>query len=837
MPNGGSEDGAPAPQTAGILGESIQNEVSMSGSLLPGRPATSVTSDHADLAPAAMAAGHLAGGSASMAEPGASPLARLLAACRRFAWLIVVVAALGTTGSVVATRFLNPAYVVVGTLWIENGTGRTQGPIQAPELLNSFSWIELLRTYTVLDPVVEQMKLYLRPGKGTTPGLFDGFALAQRFAPGSYTMTVDDAGSQFSVKNASGIVVSQGQVSDSVGKQLGFRWMPGPGRLKPKVKFSFVVVTPRDASQDLQAQLTTKMSDEGNFLQLQLAGSDPQRIAETMNVLQRQFVDVAAELKKRKLTELSKLLGEQERQQEAKLRESEQALEAYRVATITQPKEDGPLVPGLQMTTSSAYGRYFQQRVDLETIHHDRKAIEDVLSRLETGGITVDAFILIPAVRAAPDLSRVLNELSQADADIRALRTRYTDDYKPVKDLEEKIRVMKQVTIPTYAKALVGQLQNAENDLDARISTAGGDLKGIPVRAINEGRLQREMESARVLFTNLQNRYEEAKLAEISAIPDVRVLDPAVTPTRPQKNQASRIILVGIMASIGLGLGLAVLLDRLDRRFRYPEQASHELGLSILGAIPVIAHGRNGRPMPSDRLAQVVEAFRSVRLNLAHTFEPPAAICFTVSSPSPGDGKSLIAANLALSFAEAGYRTILVDGDIRRGELHRTFGTDRRPGLLDYLTTGGDIERVFRQTTHGRLTLLPCGTRHQHGPELLGSARMAELIAMLKGRFEVVLVDSPPLGAGIDPFVLGTHTGSMLLVLRSGETDRQMAEAKLRILDRLPVRVLGAILNHIDSSSGAYKYYSYSYGYSSENEVGNTEDSPGLVEGASTAER
>jgi capsular exopolysaccharide synthesis family protein len=276
---------------------------------------------------------------------------------------------------------------------------------------------------------------------------------------------------------------------------------------------------------------------------------------------------------------------------------------------------------------------------------------------------------------------------------------------------------------------------------------------------------------------------------------------------------------MGVAGGLGLGVGLAILLDRLDKRFRYPEQVSHDLGLSILGAVPAVPKPRGGRPVDSEEMAQVVEAFRSIRLNLAHSFEPGAPICITISSPSPGDGKSLISSNLALSFAEAGYRTLLVDGDTRRGNLHRTFGSDRRPGLLDYLSaTDLPLEGTFRQTSHKNLTLIPCGVRLQHGPELLGSARMAETVSRLKSQFEVVLIDSPPLGAGIDPFVLGTHSGNIMIVLRSGETDREMAEVKLRILDRLPVRTLGAVLNHIDAGAGVYKYYSYSYGYAAEDE-------------------
>jgi capsular exopolysaccharide synthesis family protein len=278
--------------------------------------------------------------------------------------------------------------------------------------------------------------------------------------------------------------------------------------------------------------------------------------------------------------------------------------------------------------------------------------------------------------------------------------------------------------------------------------------------------------------------------------------------------------MMGIAMSVAAGLGLAILLDRLDKRFRYPEQASSELGLTILGAIPAIPRPRNGKKVSPDEMHQVIESFRSVRLNLAHSYEPEQPICLTISSPSPGDGKSLVSANLALSFAEAGYRTILVDGDVRRGDLHRTFSADRRPGLLDYLGSSRlPLDRTYRPTSHPRLTLMPCGTRLQHGPELLGSARMADLVEQLRKDFEVIVVDSPPLGAGIDPFVLGTHTGNIMIVLRSGETDREMAEVKLRVLERLPVRILGAVLNHIAAGHGPYKYYTYSYGYAAEEEI------------------
>ncbi len=813
----------------------------MTGSLPPGQanlegdpyPTTAV----AQALPSSLASDGGFGGQLTAEEPAANQFGRILAALRRFAWLIALVTIAGTAAGILATRYLEPEYVAGGSIYIEKGRGPNAGPIRAPELLSSFNWVELIKTYAVLDPVVREMTLYLRPGKGASRALYEGFGLSERFYPGEYTLTVDAQGARYTLTNKAGLELSSGAVADSVGREAGFLWAPGPQRLPAGLEASFALLTPRDAAAELRGALIVRLPDEnGSFMQIELAGPDPERIATTINAVQDRFVTVAADLKKQQLRELSSLLSNQVNQQEAKLRQSEQALESFKVATITQPKEEVAIASGTQMTQNSAYGRYFEQRVELETVRNDRRAIEDVLARSVDGGNTIDAFQTIPAVRGAPDFTRVLSELSQAESEVRALRTKYTDEYKGVKDLQDRISTIRQTTIPTYALALVKQMRIRESDLSGRISTAGQELRGIPIRSITEGRLQREYDMAKGLFVNLQNRYEEAKLAEISAIPDVRVHDAAVTPTRPTRDQAPRIILMAFAASLALGLGLAVLLDRMDKRFRYPEQASHELGLSILGAVPRVPGPRSGRPAPSEEMAQVVEAFRSIRLNLAHSFEPGSPICMTISSPSPGDGKSLISSNLALSFAEAGYHTVLIDGDTRRGNLHRTFGVDRRPGLLDYLGTSGlPLERIFRPTSHKKLTLIPCGVRLQHGPELLGSARMPELIALLKNQFEVVLVDSPPLGAGIDPFVLGTHTGNILIVLRSGETDRQMAEVKLRILDRLPVRTLGAVLNHIDASASAYKYYSYSYGYAAEDESDSEKPEAQLTTGIRTA--
>lgn len=740
---------------------------------------------------------------------------RYFAALKRYKFLILLVTLLGTGVGFVATRFIEPVYTVGATLWIEPDPGR-QGPVRAGGLLEDTGWIELLTTSVVLEPVVREAKLYLRPESVGDSLAFKTFEVGPQFRTGSYVLQVDESGRGYALATVSGDVIESGRVGGPIGRGAGFAWQPTAASLGAGRSIEFAVVTPLQAINELGKQLTASMTKNGNFLRLELVGPDPDRLVSTLNTLTGQFVAIAAELKSRRLKETSTELERQMGSMGDQLKTAEQRLEGFKIQTITKPREATAVTPGLQSTTGTALDKYFEEKLRVEELKRDRAALLSVLDRARAGDLAVDAYHTIPSVSGAPDLQKALAELSAAEAELRALLTKYTPEHRPVQLLQVRIQTLRSQTIPAYTLALANALNTQETVLAARIATASRELQEIPTRAITEQRLVRERDAIAGLYAEVQSRYQNARLAAASSVPDLKTLDAAVRPDRPSSNGALQIILIAVGISMATAIALALLLDRLDRRFRYPDQVTRELGLGILGAIPAIKKARPSERDP-DEASQVVEAFRTIRMNLAHSYGAAGPVLLTISSPGPGDGKSLVSSNLALSFAEAGYRTVLVDGDIRRGELHRMFNADRRPGLLDHLSGNTAMEDILRPSSHKNLTLVPCGTRYHHGPELLGSVAMRELMVGLKAQFNVVIVDSPPLGAGIDPFVLGTATGNIMLVLRSGETDRQMAEAKLRLLDRLPIRILGAVLNDIQFD-GVYKYYSYIYGYTADEE-------------------
>lgn len=750
---------------------------------------------------------------------------RYLYALRRYKWLILIVTFLGTAGGVLATRLIDPEYSANATIWVQSPPGPT-GPMRSEGLLEQQAWVELLTSFAVLDSVVQKERMYLKLDSRSDSVAFRDFGIRDRFLPGEYRFAVAGTGKSYTLTREDGFGVETGPLGDAVGAKVGFAWRPDTAQLRPGQTIAFQVMTPRDAARELRENLTTVMPEEGNFISVELRGSDPVVVTRALNRLLDEFVGVAADLKRYKLAETSKVLREQLDQVGDQLRTAEQSLESYRTRIITLPSENAaPIAPGLSQTQPQVLTEYFENKLRAETLRREREALEALAARGDQ--LLPEQLLAIGAVANSPDIRASIEELTRAEGELRTLRQRYTDEAKQVQDVQARIASLRSRVLPQQTRQLAQALRGQEQALAGVVASRSRELQEIPSRTITEQRLERERSTLATLYTDLQQRFQTARLEEASAIPDVKILDRAVQPEKPTTDQAPRIIAMALLASLALSIGLAVLLDRFDKRVRYPNQVTKELGLPILGAIPAIRRVKQKEQDPEEA-SQVIEAFRAVRLNLAHVYGQDSSVLLTITSPGAGDGKSLVSSNLALSFAEAGYRTLLIDGDIRRGELHRVFDVDRRPGLLDFLAGNAKLDDVVRPTSHPLLSVIPCGVRLHHGPELLGSRTMQDTMQTLRQRFGAIIIDSPPLAAGIDPFVLGAATGNLVLVLRSGETDRQMAEAKLKLVDRLPIRLLGAVLNDVQTE-GVYKYYSYIYGYALD------EDAPKLSSRGSDA--
>jgi succinoglycan biosynthesis transport protein ExoP len=746
------------------------------------------------------------------------PFDRPLAVVRRYKWLIAAVVLLASAGGVAATRLITPQYEVRATIWVESNaqSANRTGPIRSSELLTSTGWIELFRSYRIVDEVVRKLALYLRPARAGDAPLFAGFTLSNRFLPGAYELEVDPVARRWELRSATGTVVDRGTASDSVGRRVGFHWiLPEPAfRAREAKTIPFAVATPRETSVELLNRLNTRLMPGSNFLWLSHQNADRHLAARTLNVWVAEFLHVAAELKKRNMVEFARILEGQLQYAEKSTQDAEAAYQRFRVNTITLPTDAGPVAAGVNETRDPALSSFFDQKIQYDNLRSDREALEKAIAHASTGAVPFEGLLFIPSVAQSPGaeaLREAFRKQYAMEEQLRVYRQSFTDEHPNVKEVLANIETFQKRTIPQLANRLLLQIKEREFDYQRRIEGASRELQQIPPRTIEEIRLQRAVAVASGLYTNLKNRYAEAKLAEASAVPDVNVLDTAIAPVSPTKNTAPMVMLLSVMGGLGLAIGLAFLLDMLDRRIRYPDQASHDLGLIIAGAVPRIPkQGINvGSP---EQVLQFVEAFRTLRMHVVSSL-PGERISVAVSSPAPADGKSLVSSNLALSFAEAGFKTVLVDGDTRRGALHQLFGLSAPGGLTEYLAETIDLSGLVRATRHQNLSLVTCGKRNPRSPELLGSPRLKVLVDYLSHVFDVVIVDTPPLAAGIDAYALSAATGRMLMVLRMGQTERRLASAKLSVADRLPIDIIGAVLNGVQLT-GEFQYYAYSSGYS-----------------------
>jgi capsular exopolysaccharide synthesis family protein len=730
----------------------------------------------------------------------------------RYKWMLVLALVVAGAASYFLWQTLEVRYTAEGSLWIERGDNGDAEPIRPSSLFGSDSnWRQLMLSYSVLDSVVVAEHLYVDAPTEYSEA-FHTLTATAASEFGDYELRIDSAGAHYRLLTTEGATVEEGSLGGSIGATLGYDWTPPAGAFAPGAVVRFSVRAPREAAQLLAAQLVVGMPPEGTFLEVGLDGTDPVHITATVNALLRRFVEVAAELTRAKLDETLLILQEQLEYTEDELADAERTLEEFRVRTISLPSDrSAPISPGLQLTRDPVFSSFFEMRVELEQVRRDRERLESALGGLTNSGeVRIESLELIPLVRESSELRRILDDLVEARSQVRVLRDRYSDDYAPLQELLAQVQTIETRAVPRVVQGIIAELAAQERSLEQRVAAATVDLEAIPPRTIEEGRLERSVNITEALYNDLRGRVETARLAAASSIPDVRILDEAQVPQVPNEDNRLRFILMLFLGSLGAAMGGALLLDRMDARFRYATDVSRDIGLAILGSIPRI-HG--GSKQGVLNAAQALEAFRELRIHIGFAYGSAGPITLTVSSPAAGEGKSLISSNLAVAFAEVGQRTLLIDGDTRRGDAHRLFGLEQSPGLIDYLKERSGQE-IIQETAHDNLHFIGCGSRGTSTPELLASPRMAHLMGTLKRSYDVIIMDSPPLASGGDPLILSTLTGNLAVVIRTGATDKQLTLAKLEQLSRLPIRVLGAILNDVDPADGYHYYYaSYLPGY------------------------
>lgn len=321
------------------------------------------------------------------------------------------------------------------------------------------------------------------------------------------------------------------------------------------------------------------------------------------------------------------------------------------------------------------------------------------------------------------------------------------------------------------------------------------------------------------------------KLAkDIIEVNNVQVIDTAKVPTKPVKpNKKMNISVAGVLGLL-LGALLIYLLEYLDHTFKKPEDVENQLELNVIGTIPLFEGGKRGKKKPKDEKllekqylknlitknnpkAPATEAFRELRTNLQYLGVDRELKTIVVTSPTMGDGKTVTAVNLAVTLSRAGNKVLIVDADLRKPKVHLYFGIENKEGLTNLLTSDKDKNKIntVKFDENSNLQILTSGPVPPNAAEMLNSKRMTHLLERLKEEYDIIIIDTPPIGQVTDAAILAGVTDGTILVLASNETRIEITKRAKKALDSVNANIIGVVLTKIDNKR--ISYYSYSYKY------------------------
>jgi polysaccharide biosynthesis transport protein len=327
---------------------------------------------------------------------------------------------------------------------------------------------------------------------------------------------------------------------------------------------------------------------------------------------------------------------------------------------------------------------------------------------------------------------------------------------------------------------------------------------------------------------------EESKIKAATSTGGIRMVDPPALPLSCVPVGMKKKLMMALVFGLGLGFGLAYLLDRLNHTVKSSDDITRMLGITVLGQIPTFDSEtkklKNIKPStlfkkktkleneeePSKAQlittmgakSSVMEAYRTLRANLVFADVDKQMRVLVVSSPLPADGKSVTSANLAIAFALLGEKVILVDADLRKPMQHKLFKTQAQPGLSDLLVGNIHFESILKPGGVPNLSVIPVGKAPPNPSEVLASQRMEQVIEQLRRKAKIVIFDTPPILPVSDAIILGSKVDGLLLVLRHEQTLVEAARDSVERLQNSGTRILGVVLNYVVQGKG-YGYYKY----------------------------
>jgi succinoglycan biosynthesis transport protein ExoP len=534
----------------------------------------------------------------------------------------------------------------------------------------------------------------------------------------------------------------------------------------------------------------------GNRLfDIAFSSKDPQLAATVANTLAQVYIDQNLDRKVRAIKEASDWLNARLVEQRRQVEATELALQRYREdnADVSLSEQQNIIVRKLaELSTAATTAK--TERIDAESLFVQVQKVRD----------TSDLSDALPIILSNTFVQQLKTERANLQRELSKLTERLGDRHPDVVRVQSAIvRVESQLRseIAKVAQSVGNQVQALrakERSLGEAVALQERLALALDRRGIQYSALQREVTSNRQIFEALLDRAKQTEISSELKVTNIQIVDPAEVPLAPAAPRRSLILALALLLGLPLGVGAAICVEYLDDRIKSPDEIKATLGVKFLGFAPAIPRRvvrQSAGLLKSGTPAEYAEALRTVRANVFMHTPAQASNSVLVTSTGPGEGKTIVAANLAIALAQAGRRTLLIDADMRRCTVHELFEQPLEPGLAGVLNGVIPIADAIRPSDVTRLSVLTAGNALATPGDLLELPAFANAISSVKDHYDWIVIDSPPVMAASDAMLLAQTAAAVIFVVGSHMTTARHARAALEQLDGAQSKIIGAVLS------------------------------------------
>jgi succinoglycan biosynthesis transport protein ExoP len=534
---------------------------------------------------------------------------------------------------------------------------------------------------------------------------------------------------------------------------------------------------------------------------------DPDLATAIVNALSKNYIEQNLEYKFMASKDASDWLGARLAEERKAVEQAEAKLQQYREQNDSISLADRENITVQKLgDLNAAVTRAKTERIQKEAMYQQLQASQADPARLDT----------FPAILANAFIQQQKGDLADLQRQYAQLSEKLDYKHPDIIKLKSAIQISQTKLageIGKVVQSVRSEYQAAlaqENSLTAALEQQKSEALSMNRKAIEYNVLERDVESNKQLYNNLLQRAKETGVAGELKSSNIRILDPAERPRNPVTPQKRQNVMLALLGGSLLAGGLVFFFEYLDSRLKTPDEIRAHLGLAHLGLLPAMDSKDGSYPLLSGGVpANFSESFRAFRTNVLFSSAHEGSKALVVTSTGPGEGKSMVASNLAVSLAQAGQRVLLIDADMRKPKAHEIFGAKQEPGLSNVMVGTAKASDAVTKTTVQGLWVLCAGRTPPNPAELLGSVRFRDFLASLQAHFDWIIIDTPPVMAVTDAALVAHRATGVVFVVGAEMTSRHAAKRALDQLEQVGAKFVGGVLNRVDLKHNPYYYSQY----------------------------